>query len=240
MSQPSDTRPTPSRKDNWKMFDRIAGRYDLLNHLLSANIDKGWRRRVALMLPERTDLRVLDLACGTADQLLALFATGRVMSGIGLDLAENMLAIGREKIEAAGLTDRLALKAGDAEDIPFENEQFDAVTISFGIRNMVDVVQALTEMNRVLRPQGRVLILEFSLPPSRVFKAVYLFYLRHILPRLGRIISRDPGAYRYLNETIETFPCGDDFLRLMKLGGFSRVEAHPLTLGIATVYAGEK
>ena len=222
------------------MFDRIAGRYDLLNHLLSANVDKRWRRIVAQNLPDGTDLRVLDLACGTADQLLSLYQSGRVTAGIGLDLAESMLAIGRNKIATRGLDESLVLKTGNAEDIPFEDEQFDAASISFGIRNMVDVMQALTEMNRVVKPHGRALILEFSLPVNRLLRPLYLFYLRRILPGLGRLISGDSAAYRYLNETIETFPYGDEFCRMMRLAGFSKAIARPLTFGIATLYVGEK
>jgi len=222
------------------MFDRIAGRYDLLNHLLSANIDKRWRKRVTRSLPEGNNLTVLDLACGTADQLLALYDSGRLSGGIGLDLAENMLSIGREKIEARGLSRSLVLKTGNAEDIQFEDEQFDAVSISFGIRNMVDVMQALTEMERVLKPHGRALILEFSIPANRLLRPLYLFYLRSILPRLGRLISGDSGAYRYLNETIETFPYGEEFCRVMRLAGFAKATTHPLTFGIATLYVGEK
>jgi len=236
----AQNRPSPSRRDNWKMFDRIAGRYDLLNHLLSANIDKRWRQVVARHLPERDNLRVLDLACGTADQLLTLHDSGRVSAGIGLDLAENMLALGRTKIAARGLEQSLVLKTGNAEDIPFEDEQFDAVSISFGIRNMVNVMQALTEMDRVLKPHGRALILEFSLPTNRLLRPLYLFYLRRILPTLGRIISGDSGAYRYLNETIEAFPYGDEFCRMMRLAGFAKAGAYPLTFGIATVYVGDK
>jgi len=222
------------------MFDRIAHRYDLLNHLFSLNIDKRWRRRVNEFLPKGDRLDVLDLACGTGDQLLALYAGGRVQSGVGIDLAENMLALGRRKIDAAGLGNRLQLQTGDAQRLAFADSSFDVVTISFGIRNMVDVGLALCEVLRVLRPGGRVLVLEFSLPRSRLTRSVYLFYLRHILPRLGRALSGDSEAYRYLNRTIETFPNGEDFCRLMADSGFKNARPHPLTFGIATIYAGDK
>ena len=231
---------SPSRHDNWKMFDRIANRYDLLNHLLSANIDKRWRRQVARLLPKGDNLSTLDLACGTGDQLLTLHESGRVTEGIGIDLAEKMLAVGREKISRLNLDGKLSLQTGDAGLIPFEDERFDAVTISFGIRNMIDVQQTLREMYRVLKPGGRALILEFSLPSNHFFRSLYIFYLRHILPRLGAIISGDSSAYRYLNETIETFPHGDDFCRLMTDADFASIIAKPLSLGIATIYRGDR
>lgn len=222
------------------MFDRIAGRYDLLNHLLSGNRDKAWRRKMTALLPQGDNLRILDLATGTADQLLALYNSGRVESGIGLDMAEKMLAVGRGKIAARSLSHKLSLQEGNAEQIPLESDSFDAVSISFGIRNMTDVNGTLLEMRRILKPGGRALILEFSLPPSALMRGLYLFYFRHVLPRLGAIISGDSGAYRYLNETVETFPYGAAFCRLMTEAGFRDVTENRLTFGIATIYQGDK
>jgi demethylmenaquinone methyltransferase/2-methoxy-6-polyprenyl-1,4-benzoquinol methylase len=233
-------RTEPSRKQVYKMFDRIAGRYDLLNRLLSSGIDRRWRARLAAQLPPGDNLEVLDLASGTADQLIALHATGQVARGVGLDLAEKMLAIGRDKIGRLGLSQKLTLAVGDAENLPVQAASFDAVTISFGIRNMTDPARTLAEMYRALKPGGRALILEFSLPPNRAVRRVYLIYLRHILPRLGALISGDSSAYRYLNETIETFPYGDAFCQLMTSAGFTSVACTPLTFGIASIYAGEK
>jgi demethylmenaquinone methyltransferase/2-methoxy-6-polyprenyl-1,4-benzoquinol methylase len=230
----------PSRRQVWKMFDRIADRYDLLNHLLSGNRDKAWRKKMAALLPDRSNLNVLDLATGTADQLLALYDSGRVDHGTGTDMAEKMLAIGRKKIEARSLSDRLTLSVGNAEQIPFDADTFDVASMSFGIRNMTDVPGTLREIHRVLKPEGRVLILEFSLPGNRLLKSLYLFYFRHILPRLGATISGDSGAYRYLNETVETFPYGEAFCRLMSEAGFRNVAANRLTFGIATIYQGDK
>jgi demethylmenaquinone methyltransferase/2-methoxy-6-polyprenyl-1,4-benzoquinol methylase len=222
------------------MFDRIAGRYDLLNRLLSSGIDRRWRARLAQKLPPGENLEALDLASGTADQLIALHATGRVARGLGLDLAEQMLAIGRDKISRLGLGQKLTLAVGDAENLPVQAGSFDAVTISFGIRNMTDPARTLAEMYRALKPGGRALILEFSLPSNRAVRRVYLIYLRHILPRLGALISGDSSAYRYLNETIETFPYGDTFCQLMTNAGFTKVACTPLTFGIASIYVGEK
>jgi demethylmenaquinone methyltransferase / 2-methoxy-6-polyprenyl-1,4-benzoquinol methylase len=230
----------PSRDKIWSLFDRIAARYDLLNHLLSAGRDRVWRRRMNRLLPDRHDLSVLDVATGTGDQLLALYDSGRVSKGAGIDLAEKMLAVGMAKIESRGLHDHLTLTIGDGQAIPFDNDAFDVVSISFGIRNMTDVPLALTEMRRVLKPGGRALILEFSLPTNAVIRTLYLFYFRHLLPRIGHVVSGDSKAYRYLNQTVETFPCGDAFCELMQQAGFHNIEAHVHTLGIVTIYRGDK
>jgi demethylmenaquinone methyltransferase/2-methoxy-6-polyprenyl-1,4-benzoquinol methylase len=222
------------------MFDRIAHRYDLLNHVLSLNRDVAWRKRLANRLPDRQDLRVLDLATGTGDQLIALYNSGKVKSGVGIDLSERMLDVGRRKIRELNLRSQLELHKGDAESIPFEESSFDAVSISFGIRNVTDVARTLGEMRRVLRPGGRALILEFSLPERLPVKWLYLLYFRNILPGFGGLISGDWHAYRYLNQTAETFPYGTAFCRMISAAGFTHVEATPLTLGIATLYQGDK
>jgi demethylmenaquinone methyltransferase/2-methoxy-6-polyprenyl-1,4-benzoquinol methylase len=237
-----DSAPTagPSRHEVWRMFDQIAGRYDFLNHALSLNRDKSWRRRLASHLADKPDQDVLDLATGTADQLLALWESGKVGCGVGLDLASKMMAIGQDKIESRKLEGKLALMRGDALTLPFKDSSFDAVTISFGIRNMPDVPLALREIRRILRPDGRALILEFSLPASGFWRRLYLLYFRRILPRVGGLISGDGKAYGYLNETVETFPYGDSFCRLMADAGFRNTEAHPLTFGIATIYRGDR
>ena len=233
--------PEPSRIDVWKMFDRVAKRYDLLNRLLSMGIDCAWRKKMATFLPQGRDLHVLDLATGTADQLLFLFdRTDRIASGVGMDLAEKMLDIGRRKVDERRLSTSITLTTGNAMDIPSQDNRFDAVTISFGIRNMTNVEKALREMRRVLKPGGRVLVLEFSLPVNSCIRKVHLFYLRHVLPPIGKWISGDPHAYRYLNKTIETFPHGAVFCRLLKDTGFVNTRAHPLTFGIASIYCGDK
>ncbi len=241
VSEYSVTSATPSRENVGKMFDRIAPRYDLLNRLLSLRRDVAWRKKIAEHLPAGENLTVLDLATGTADVLLSLCENNRRVSrGIGVDVAPKMLRIGRDKIAAERLSDRLRLFPADALALPFRENHFDAVTIAFGIRNVLDVSQALREMYRVLRPGGRVLILEFSLPGNKLFRQVYLFYFRYILPRVGGLISGDNSAYRYLNRTVETFPYGEDFLRLLQDSGFEQRRAIPLTGGIATLYRGDK
>jgi len=231
----------PERVGVWQMFDRIAGRYDFLNHTLSLGIDSLWRERLSQLLPPRPELEILDLATGTADVPLTLCQHNTdVKSMVGMDLSEQMLAVGRKKIQAAGLHARIQLATGDAMQIPVAASCFDAVTISFGIRNVPDVSETLREMYRVLRPGGYALILEFSTPQIPVLKTGYLLYLRHILPRIGALISGDSYAYRYLNQTIESFPYGQDFCDLMIAAGFSEVWAEPQTAGIVTIYRGQK
>jgi demethylmenaquinone methyltransferase/2-methoxy-6-polyprenyl-1,4-benzoquinol methylase len=230
---------TPERENVHRMFDRIAHRYDLLNHLLSANRDKAWRQRMIALFPEGDRLEHLDLATGTADQLLTAYDSGRISRGIGLDPSEKMLALGRKKITSRSLEQALTLQSGNAEQLPFADRTFDLLTISFGIRNVTDVPRALSEMQRVLRPGGRALILEFSLPSNRLVRKSYLFYFRHILPRLGGLISGDSYAYRYLNRTVETFPYGHAFCSLMSDAGLRNVRENRLTFGIATIYQGD-
>lgn len=231
---------SPSRQHVFRMFDRIAHRYDLLNRLLSFGRDVAWRKRLVRALPAGGALGALDLATGTADVLLALESTGRIARGMGADVSWGMLSHGQRKLRARGAEGRLALTRADAMCLPFPEGSFDLVTIAFGIRNVRDVDLGLREIHRVLRSGGRVLVLEFSLPPNRLFRGLYLFYFRHILPRLGGLISGDAHAYRYLNQTVETFPYGEDFLALLRQAGFTSAQAHPLTFGIATLYVADR
>lgn len=223
------------------MFDRIAGRYDLLNRLLSLRRDVAWRKRLAKSLPDRPQLDVLDIATGTADVLLCLLSTSdRIQSAVGLDMSPQMLRLGLQKITAAGLQDRVLLVRGDALQLPLDDSSFDAVTIAFGIRNLPDMVEALREMYRVLKPAGRLLVLEFSMPDNSLVSRLYPFHLRGVIPRLGAMISGDSYAYQYLNETVQSFPYGDEFCALVRECGFINVRAHSLTFGIATIYESEK
>lgn len=241
MTEPATTAKNHSRKEVWKMFDRIAHRYDLLNRMLSLGQDVVWRKKVARHLPEQPELHVLDVATGTGDLIIFMQqANAAVKSGIGIDMAEKMLEYGRPKLEKAGISDRFSLKTGNAVAIPFSDNQFDATTISFGIRNVIDVPKALSEMHRVLKKNGRALILEFSLPNNALLRGLYLFYFRNILPRIGGLISGDSFAYRYLNDTVESFPYGEEFCNLMRDAGFRDVKMAPLTFGIATIYQGDK
>lgn len=237
----STTTTSPSRQHVGSMFDRIAHRYDLLNRLLSFGTDIRWRKRMAQHLPAGNALEVLDLATGTADVLISLEKNcARVKRGTGVDLSFGMLSHGVPKLRGLGLAERFRLVRGDAQHLPLPGDRYDAVTISFGIRNVLDFDAGLREMHRILKPGGRALVLEFSLPGNALFRAGYLFYFRHVLPRVGALVSGDGQAYRYLNQTVETFPYGEMFCDHLRAAGFREVRAFPLTFGIATLYQGDK
>lgn len=221
----------------WRMFDSVADRYDLLNRLLSFRRDVVWRNKLVARLPVDGPLSVLDVATGTGD-VLATVARLRqnVRLGLGLDMSPKMLALARAKLVSQAGEGTFELVRGDAARLPVADRSVDAVTMAFGIRNVPDVPAALEEVRRVLKPGGRALLLEFSLPANRVFRPLYLFYLRHVLPWLGGVVSRQRNAYQYLNETIESFPYGQAFCDLLLEAGFDEATPTPLTLGIATLY----
>lgn len=231
---------TPSKAASWRMFDRIAARYDLLNRLLSLRCDVAWRKKLARHLPGRQGLTILDVATGTADVLLTLCSNGNVKQAVGVDMAMDMLNIGRHKTAARHLSDRITLLPGNALHLPALDDRFDAVTIAFGIRNIPDPIRALAEMRRVLNPGGRALVLEFSLPGRQWIRKLYLYYFRNILPRIGGVLSGDQAAYSYLNKTVEDFPYGDEFAAMLVKAGFEKVRYYPLTFGIATIYSADK
>ena len=229
--------------DICRMFDRIAPRYDLLNHLLSFGQDFFWRRKAAKYLNSSRNgkLEILDLATGTGDLLISLFRKNRnITKAVGLDISENMLAICREKINSHKLTEQISLVQADAAGIPLPENSFDAVTIAFGIRNTADTFETLKEMHRILRPGGISLILEFSLPANRILRKCYLFYLRRFVPLLGRVVSGDDYAYSHFGKTVENFYSADDFRALMKEAGFLNVQASQLTFGVVCIYRGYK
>lgn len=241
MTDPVDRQFPVPKSDSWKMFNRISSRYDLLNRLLSLGLDLSWRRRLCSLLPDKPELKVLDLATGTADVLITLAEnTPHLTEGVGLDMAARMLDIGRKKIIKKDLDSRLSLRTADANKIPFEDESFDCTTIAFGIRNVDDPLAALREMHRVVRPGGRSLILEFSFPKNPLLRAGHILYLRTVVPALGWLLSGEYSAYKYLNETIEEFPYGEEFCALMRSAGFHQVSAHALLFGVATIYLGER
>jgi len=222
------------------MFDRIAPRYDLLNRSLSFGRDVSWRKRMRRHLPVDRPLRIIDLATGTADQILFLLeGDAEISEASGYDLSEEMLEVGRGKLRERNL-DHIQLLTGDAMACPAPDESADVVTISFGIRNVLDVATALQDMKRLLVPGGKLLILEASVPANPVVRAGYLVYFRHLLPLIGGWVSGDRKAYKYLNETVETFPCGEAFCALMREAGFVDVAAEPLTFGVATLYSGRR
>jgi demethylmenaquinone methyltransferase / 2-methoxy-6-polyprenyl-1,4-benzoquinol methylase len=229
------------KSDSWKMFNAIAGRYDFLNRLLSLGQDVRWRRALKQFLPDNDGQTILDLATGTADVLIVLAKDNpKVERGFGVDPAVKMLEIGREKIKAQHLESRLMLQQGDAQALPFLDGTFDCVTISFGIRNIPDLRLALLEMYRVTKKGGRVLILEFSKPEDPLLKAGHWLYLQTIVPVVGFLFSGNFKAYTYLNQTIQTFPYGERFCKILKQMGFVDIHASPLMGGAATIYAAQK
>ena len=229
------------KSDSWKMFNSIAGRYDFLNRLLSLGQDVRWRRALKQFLPVSSGQAILDLATGTADVLIVLAKNNpNIHRGLGVDPAIKMLEIGRNKIKALHLDDRLILQEGDAQALPFLDETFDCVTIAFGIRNIPDLRLCLLEMYRVTKQGGRVLILEFSKPENPLLKYGHWFYLQTVVPLVGFLFSGNFKAYSYLNQTIQTFPCADRFCKILKQMGFVHIEPHPLMGGVATIYAAQK
>lgn len=221
------------------MFDAIAPRYDLLNRVLSLGIDQRWRKKAVAMLAGTHPQRILDVATGTAD--LALQAlTLDPQKVVGVDISEEMLQHGREKIRRLGEEDRVVLQRGDAEKLPFSDRQFDAALVAFGVRNFQDLDAGLAEIRRVLKPGGALVVLEFSRPRAFPIKQLYHVYSRHILPRIGGALSQDDGAYRYLPASVAVFPDGDDFLARMRTAGYDNLVCRPLTFGIASLYKGER
>lgn len=229
------------KNESWRLFNDISPRYDLLNQLLSFGLHRGWRKKIADELPRRNNLHILDLATGTADVLLSIFkSSNRVERAIGIDLADKMMDIGRAKIATANLSPKIILQHGDAMDIPFPDHSFDAVSISFGIRNTSDPLKVLDEMFRVLKPGGKGIVLEFSIPDNSVIRFLHLTYLRWAVPIIGGIFTGHYRAYKYLNQTIELFPYGKNFINLMTAAGFNNARGIPLLFGTATIYSGEK
>ena len=219
------------------MFDAIAGRYDLLNHLLSAGIDRRWRKRAVDALGLSGRERVLDLCTGTADLAMAARqASGSAASVVGVDFADAMLRVGQRKLARAHLDRQVALVRGDATAIPMADGAVDAVTLAFGIRNVERPEAACAEIRRVLRPGGRLAILEFAIPTNRMLRIGYLWYFRHVLPRIGTLISRHNSAYGYLPASVGAFATPEEFVTILRQSGFSEIRAVPLTLGIVFLY----
>lgn len=223
-----------------KMFDNIAPWYDFLNHFLSLGIDITWRRRAIRTLKNLQPKLILDVATGTAD--LAIEAEKQLSPEkiVGIDIANEMLEIGRQKLKKRQLTQKIELFLGDSENLSFPDNTFDAVTVAFGVRNFENLGKGLLEMYRVTRPGGKVVILEFSKPTLFPFRQLYNFYFRNFLPVIGRVTSKDPKAYRYLYESVQAFPDGKDFVNVLEKTGFQSATYKPLTLGICTLYLAEK
>lgn len=238
-SQLFDVSKSPDRIA--RMFDAIAGRYDVLNHLLSAGIDRRWRRQAIRSLRLTGCERVLDLCTGTADLAIAARtahpAAARV---VGVDFAGAMLGVARDKLRRRRLADSVLLVRGDATRMPLADRSFDAATIAFGIRNVEDTAAACAEIRRVLTAGGRFAILEFAIPTAPGLRTAYLWYFNRVLPQIGRLVSRHDGAYGYLPASVSTFAVPDEFVKLLRQAGFTDVAARPLTFGIVFLYTGRK
>ncbi len=225
-----------------RMFGEIAPTYDRMNHLLSMNVDRYWRwRTVRKVKPEGSD-PILDLCTGTGDLALAFYKkTGGETPIIGADFCREMLAVGEQKKLRAGINGQLTFVEADAQQLPFEDERFQIVSVAFGLRNVADTDLGLREMVRVCRPGGRVAVLEFSMPTRQPVKAAYGWYFRNVLPRIGQLLARNrSSAYNYLPESVGDFPSGEALASRMRDAGLSQARFYPLTMGIATLYVGTK
>ena len=221
-----------------QLFDRIAGTYDGLNHVLSLNIDKRWRRRAIRMLKPAE--QVLDVAIGTADLTIEILRQGKAQHVTGIDLSRGMMAIGEQKVAKRGYAPQVQFDYGSAQQMPYADSSFDTVTCAYGVRNFANMDEGLSEMYRVLRTGGELMVLEFSYPTNPVIRWSYDLYFTHILPFIGNLFSRDKGAYSYLNRSVKNFPYGEAFCQHLRKAGFSQIKATPLTFGISTIYTAVK
>lgn len=224
------------------MFDAIARRYDRLNHLLSAGLDRRWRRRAIRDLALTGTERVLDVCTGTGDLAIeaATSPSGHARDVLGIDFSSEMLRLAQGKVRAAALSSRIRIVRGDATRLPVPDESADVATVAFGIRNVVDPVQGCRELHRVLVPGGRLAILEFGAPRIPGVRTVYLWYFKYLLPLVGRAISKHSDAYTYLPESVMSFPAGEAFAGLLRQAGFETVQSQPLTFGIVWLYLARK
>lgn len=221
------------------MFDNIAHNYDFLNRLLSMRIDVMWRNQAVKLLKKHKSDDILDVATGTGDFAIALrkLEPKRI---VGCDISEGMMSIGREKVQAKGLDQLISFQRGDSENLPFESNSFDVITVAYGVRNFENIDQGLAEMNRVLRPGGILVVLELSKPRVFPVKQIFNIYFKFILPIIGKTFSKDHRAYTYLPESVESFPEGEEFLQLLGKAGFTNTIWKPQTFGISSLYTGIK
>ena len=237
-------KPNPISGDSKKqqveeMFDNISPRYDFLNHFLSLGFDYSWRSKVRKNVQGLGAKYVLDVATGTADLAIELSKI-EGSSIVGIDISQGMLDCGQIKLQRKKCNNRIVLIQADSEKLPFDNDAFEAITVSFGVRNFENLSIGLSEMYRVLKPSMAMVVLEFSKPSHPIFSRLYWFYFKNILPFLGKILSRSSNAYSYLPQSVEAFPEGEEFSSLVKSVGFKNVSIKPLTFGICTMYTCEK
>lgn len=221
-----------------RMFDSISPKYDLLNRLCSLGTDQAWRRKVIRLVAQEPVPHLLDVATGTGD--LAIMAARVAQRVTGADISEGMLRVGREKVSKKGLAERVTLVHGDASSLPFPDSTFDAITVAFGVRNFEDLEHGIAGMMRVLKTGGRLFVLEFSKPHRFPFKQLFRFYFHHVMPVIGRLVSKDSAAYSYLPESVDAFPEGPAFEAIIVRCGGREVRSVPLTGGVATLYSCRK
>ena len=227
---------TSSKKEQvTKMFDTISDEYDHLNRVISFGIDVSWRKKVVALAASKNPNRILDVATGTGDLVIALQKTG-AKEIIGLDISPNMLEVGKKKIAQKGFADVITMVVGDSEKLPYKTDYFDVITVAFGVRNFENLEKGLAEIHRVLKPGGTLLVLETSVPTKTPFKQGYRLYSKKILPLIGRLFSKDKTAYQYLSESAAVFPYGADFNNILKKIGFTSSNDMPQTFGVATIY----
>ena len=222
-----------------KMFDAISKEYDSLNRVISFGIDVKWRKRVVKIIGNSNPDSILDIATGTGDLAINLTKT-KASKIVGFDISQGMLQVGRKKIEKLQLTNTIEMVLGDSENIPFENNSFDAITIAFGVRNFENLEKGLSEIYRVLKPGGTFVVLETSVPTKSPFKQGYRFYSTKVLPLIGKLFSKDKSAYKYLSDSAAAFPYGEAFNNILRKIGFIDIENKPQTFGAATIYIAKK
>lgn len=228
------------KKQVESMFDKIAHRYDFLNRVLSGGIDTQWRRRAIKQALQNNPQTALDIATGTGDMAILLAKKAPECKIIGLDLSAKMLKIAQQKIDKRKLSDRISFQQGDSENLAFDDNTFDAVTVAFGVRNFENTLKGLEECYRVLKPSGQLTVLEFSQPTVTPFRQLYFAYFKYVLPFIGKITSRDSRAYKYLFESSQVFPAGTEFVKILEKAGFHTTKFKSLTLGICALYSGRK
>ncbi|PJJ84460.1 bifunctional demethylmenaquinone methyltransferase/2-methoxy-6-polyprenyl-1,4-benzoquinol methylase UbiE [Mucilaginibacter auburnensis] len=222
------------------MFNNISKTYDFLNHFMSLGIDIIWRKKAINELKIDKPQLILDVATGTGDFAFEALKILKPRKIIGVDISQGMLNIAEQKIEKRGLGDRFEVKLGDSEKLPFSDDEFDAVTVAYGVRNFEDLQKGLTDINRVLKPGGKAVVLEFSKPKGFPIKQLYSFYFNYITPGIGKLFSKDSRAYTYLPESVAAFPDGEAFINVMKAAGFKNTKIRPLAFGICSIYTGVK
>ena len=231
----------PKKEKVQEMFDNIAPTYDKLNHVLSMNVDKLWRRHALKEIVDGSAQRILDVACGTGDSTVSIAqAAGEGSTVTGVDISEGMMALVERKAEKAGVADRIDLEVADGEALPYADGTFDRVTCAFGIRNFEHKEKGLSEFLRVLKPGGKAVILELSVPQNRVVRWAYDLYFTHLLPAIGGAVSGDKAAYRYLPASVHHFPAPQDFCRMMEDAGFTSVRCRTFTFGLCRMFTGTR